>query len=140
MIPGIAREWTGSCTPELVAVTKIAAGGSTGAPAGPAKMSEQGRSPGPDGALERSERDAPRSTVNRGIIAAVRCGRRRLWRRERDAIRALSRGVRGRRDLQALAGQNGHRVRRPPLLPAHDEPTPLESGCALCRRAHAALQ
>src|SRR3954468_4406869 len=37
-------------------------------------------------------------------------------------LRALSRGVRGRRRLQALARQDGDRGRRPPVLPHHHEP------------------
>jgi hypothetical protein len=45
-----------------------------------------------------------------------------------DAVRPQLRGVRGRRDLQALAGQDGDRVRRPPVLPAHDEPPPAAPG------------
>ena len=32
--------------------------------------------------------------------------------------------------LQALAGQDGHRVRRPPVLPAHHEPPPAAPGRA----------
>ena len=51
-----------------------------------------------------------------------RPGRARGLRRPR--LRALPRGVRGRRRLQALAGEDGDRGRRPPLLPDHDEPPP----------------
>ena len=40
----------------------------------------------------------------------------------RPLLRPLPRGVRGRRRLQALAGEDRHRGRRPPLLPDHDEP------------------
>ena len=49
------------------------------------------------------------------------------------AVRTQLRGVRGRRDLQALAGQDGHRVRRPPVLPPHDEPPPAPPRRALRR-------
>ena len=42
----------------------------------------------------------------------------------RAPLRPLPRGVRGRRRLQALAGQDRHRGRRPPVLPDHDEPPP----------------
>ena len=42
----------------------------------------------------------------------------------RHAVRTQLRGVRGRCDVQALAGQDGHGVRRPPVLPAHHEPPP----------------
>ena len=42
----------------------------------------------------------------------------------RPSLRPLPRGVRGRRRLQALAGEDRHRGRRPPLLPDHDEPPP----------------
>ena len=42
----------------------------------------------------------------------------------RPPLRALPRGVRGRRRLQALAREDGHRGGRPPLLPDHDEPPP----------------
>ena len=42
----------------------------------------------------------------------------------RAPLRPLPRGVRGRRDLQALAGQDGHRGGRPPVLPADHEPPP----------------
>ena len=45
-------------------------------------------------------------------------------REDRHAVRPLLRGVRGRRRLQALARQDGHGVRRPPVLPADDEPPP----------------
>ena len=48
-----------------------------------------------------------------------------------SAVRAVLRGVRGRGRLQALARKDGHRVRRPPLLPAHDEPPPVAPGRAL---------
>ena len=47
------------------------------------------------------------------------------------AVRTQLRGVRGRCDLQALARQDGHRVRRPPVLPAHDEPPPAAPRRAL---------
>ena len=49
------------------------------------------------------------------------------------AVRAQLRGVRGRGDLQALARQDRDRVRRPPVLPAHDEPPPAAPRRALCR-------
>ena len=39
-------------------------------------------------------------------------------------LRALPRGVRGRRRLQALAREDGDRGGRPPVLPDHDEPPP----------------
>ncbi len=52
------------------------------------------------------------------------------------AVRSVLRGVRGRCGLQALAGQNGHRVRRPPLLPAHDEPPSTAPGRELRRGDH----
>ncbi len=42
----------------------------------------------------------------------------------RAQLRPLPRGVRGGRRLQALAGEDRHRGRRPPLLPADDEPPP----------------
>src|SRR3954447_10867302 len=42
----------------------------------------------------------------------------------RPPLRPLPRGVRGRRRVQALAGEDDHRGRRPPLLPDHDEPPP----------------
>ncbi len=51
-----------------------------------------------------------------------RSGRPRGERR--PPLRPLPRGVRGRRRLQALAGEDRHRVRRPPVLPDHDEPPP----------------
>ena len=54
------------------------------------------------------------------------------WRRA-HAVRPVLRGVRGRRGVQALAGQDGHRVRRPPVLPADDEPPPAAPGRALRR-------
>ena len=50
----------------------------------------------------------------------ARSARRSRW----DAVRSQLRGVRGRCDLQALARQDGHRVRRPHVLPADDEPPP----------------
>ena len=40
------------------------------------------------------------------------------------SLRALPRGVRGGRRLQALAGQDRDRGGRPPVLPDHDEPPP----------------
>src|SRR6266436_4167538 len=50
-------------------------------------------------------------------------GDRKLWRhdRARTALRAVLRGLRARRRVQALAGQDHHRVRRPSLLHDHDE-------------------
>src|SRR3954469_21920655 len=48
----------------------------------------------------------------------------RAGAQRRASVWALPRGVRGRRRLQALAGEDGHRVRRPPVLPADDEPPP----------------
>src|SRR6478735_10042050 len=42
----------------------------------------------------------------------------------RAPVRPLPRGVRGRRGLQALAGQDGHRGGRSPVLPADHEPPP----------------
>ena len=42
----------------------------------------------------------------------------------RAALRALSRGLRGGRHLQALAREDGDRGGRPPVLPDHDEPPP----------------
>src|SRR5207248_550120 len=42
----------------------------------------------------------------------------------RPSLRPLPRGVRGRRGLQALAGQDGDGGRGSPLLPADDEPPP----------------
>ena len=42
----------------------------------------------------------------------------------RPALRSLPRGLRARRHLPALAGQDDHRVRRPPLLHDHHEPPP----------------
>ena len=51
-----------------------------------------------------------------------RSARARGHRRPR--LRPLPRGVRGWRRLQALAGQDRDRVRRPPVLPHHDEPPP----------------
>src|SRR4051794_39223749 len=47
------------------------------------------------------------------------------------AVRSVLRGVRGRRGLQALAWQDRDGVRRPPVLPAHDEPPPAAPGRAL---------
>ena len=44
--------------------------------------------------------------------------------RLRPALRPLLRGLRSRRRLPALAGQDDHRVRRPPLLHDHHEPPP----------------
>ena len=44
--------------------------------------------------------------------------------RLRPALRPLPRGLRPRRRLPALAGQDHHRVRRPPLLHDHHEPPP----------------
>ena len=51
-----------------------------------------------------------------------RAGRARGERR--PPVRPLPGGVRGRRRLQALAREDRDRVRRPPLLPDHDEPPP----------------
>ena len=48
-----------------------------------------------------------------------------------SAVRAVLRGVRGRRRVQALARKDRHRVRRPSVLPAHDEPPPAAPGRAL---------
>ena len=42
----------------------------------------------------------------------------------RAPLRPVLRGLRDRRRLPALAGQDHDRVRRPPLLPDHDEPSP----------------
>ena len=42
----------------------------------------------------------------------------------RAPLRPQLRGLRGRRHLPALAGQDDHRVRRPPLLHDHHEPPP----------------
>ena len=56
------------------------------------------------------------------------------------AVRTQLRGVRGRCDLQALARQDGHRVRRPPVLPAHDEPPPAAPRRALRRGDDAVRQ
>ena len=52
--------------------------------------------------------------------------RARRWCHEhiRATLRPLLRGVRSRRHLQALARQDDHRGRRPPLLHDHDEPPP----------------
>ncbi|CAA9444758.1 MAG: 2-methylfumaryl-CoA hydratase, partial [uncultured Pseudonocardia sp.] len=52
------------------------------------------------------------------------------------AVRAVLRGVRGRCGLQALARQDGDRVRRPPVLPAHDEPPPAAPRRALRGEHH----
>ena len=57
----------------------------------------------------------------RGIPVSLERRRSAGWG---HAVRPLLRGVRGRRDVQALAGQDGHGVRRPPVLPHHDEPPP----------------
>src|SRR5215211_6014052 len=58
----------------------------------------------------------------------------------RAPLRALPRGVRGRRHLQALAGQDGHRGGRPPLLPHHDEPPPAAHQRRLCGGVAAGAQ
>ena len=42
----------------------------------------------------------------------------------RSPVRPAPRGLRGRRRLPALARQDDHRVRRPPVLHDHDEPPP----------------
>ena len=60
--------------------------------------------------------------MNDRARAVHRPGRARGLRR--PSVRALPRGVRGRRRLQALAGEDRDRGRRPPLLPDHDEPPP----------------
>ena len=60
--------------------------------------------------------------------------------RSARAVRSQLRGVRGRCDVQALARQDGHRVRRPPVLPAHDEPPPAAPRRELRRGDHAVRQ
>ena len=55
----------------------------------------------------------------------------------RAPVRPLPRGLRRRRRVQALAGQDDHRVRRPPLLHDHDEPPPAAHQ-RLVRRAERA--
>ena len=54
----------------------------------------------------------------------------------RATVRSLPRGLRGRRRVQALAGQDDHRVRRPSVLHDHDEP-PSAAHQRLVRRARA---
>ena len=53
----------------------------------------------------------------------------------RPPVRPLPRGVRGRRGLQALAGEDGDRGRRPPVLPDHHEPPPAAHQRRLRRRS-----
>ena len=55
----------------------------------------------------------------------------------RAPVRPPLRGLRGRRRLPALAGQDDHRVRRPPLLHDHHEPPPAAHQ-RLVRRARVA--
>ncbi len=52
----------------------------------------------------------------------------------RPALRPVLRGLRARRRLPPLAGQDDHRVRRPPLLHDHDEP-PSPAHQRVVRRA-----
>src|SRR3954451_9796038 len=52
------------------------------------------------------------------------------------AVRPQLRGVRGRCDVPPLARQDGDRVRRPPVLPAHDEPPSAPPRRALRRGDH----
>src|SRR3954447_2371919 len=71
------------------------------------------------------------------------CRRNRPGRPRGDRsppLRALSRGVRGRRRLQALARQDGDRGRRPPVLPHHHEPPSAPHQRRLRRREPAGPQ
>ena len=73
----------------------------------------------------RVARHIAESWQDRGMSPELRRDRPGRPRGERrPPLRPLPRGVRGRRGLQALAGQDRDRGRRPPVLPDHDEPPP----------------
>jgi len=63
-----------------------------------------------------------KETHERDDFCRDRSGRPRGKRRA--SVRPLSRGVRGRRRVQALAREDRDGVRRSPVLPDHDEPSP----------------
>ena len=67
---------------------------------------------------------APLETTQESEHARSRDRPGRARGQRRPPLRPLPRGVRGRRRVQALAGQDGDRGRRPPVLPDHDEPPP----------------
>ena len=79
-----------------------------------ARPSPYSRAPGGAGRKRSMSDKEPRADHRPGGARGLRSPR----------VRPLPRGVRGRRDLQALAGEDRDRGRRPPLLPDHDEPPP----------------
>ena len=114
-----ARRWTAR-TPRRRASTRTARCGE-----GARLRGRRRRARRCTGARPAAAAPDPSGAAVRLAHASVRVQRTRprqaAWA---HAVRTQLRGVRGRRDLQALARQDGHRVRRPPVLPAHDEPPP----------------
>ena len=72
-----------------------------------------------------SRRASPAASSRRNSVPTTPTGSVPPHDGSRSALRAAPGGLRRRRRVPALAGQDDHRVRRPPVLHDHDEPPPV---------------
>ena len=105
----------------------------------PLRLAPDHRRRGPGGRLGRVHHPAPPArflTTMRRAPSVAPSKEHALHDDLRPTVRALLRGLRGRRRLPPLAGQDDHRVRRPPVLHDHHEPPPAAHQRLVRRARH----
>ena len=110
--------WSAAKGPRRAARRRRSSPRSWGAPPSPTSSRAPARRRWRHGRLARRGWPAPRLRRSRPHAGEL------TRDRDRPPLRPLLRGLRGRRRLPALARQDHHRGRRPPVLHDHDEPPP----------------